>query len=185
MALSSIDKKTLLTIARSSIKAAIEGEAIPSFFSLTPDLERHSGTFVTLKINDELRGCIGYIEPIYPLAQAVQETAIKAATEDPRFMPVSTKELNYVQIEISVLSPIEKVTSISDIKIGQHGLIVESGRRKGLLLPQVATEYGWTPEEFLKQTSLKAGLPENAWKQTETRISCFQVELFSEKDELT
>ena len=77
------------------------------------------------------------------------------------------------------------MTAISDIKIGQHGLIVESGRRKGLLLPQVATEYGWTPEEFLKQTSLKAGLPENAWKQTETRISCFQVELFSEKDELT
>lgn len=184
MALSSIDKQTLLTIARSSIKAAIEGDSIPPLFSLTHDLERPSGTFVTLKIDDELRGCIGYIEPIFPLAQAVQETAIKAATEDPRFMPVSRDELDYIQIEISVLFPLEKVTDINNIEIGQHGLVVESGRRKGLLLPQVATEYGWTRKEFLNQASLKAGLPENAWQQPETRISCFRVELFSEKDEL-
>jgi AmmeMemoRadiSam system protein A len=184
MALSSIDKQTLLTIARSSIKAAIEGESIPPLFILTQDLERPSGTFVTLKIDDELRGCIGYIEPIYPLAQAVQETAIKAATEDPRFMPVAPEELDHIQIEISVLFPIEKVTDVSEIEIGKHGLVVELGSRKGLLLPQVATEYGWTPKEFLNQTSLKAGLSEYGWQQPGARISRFRVELFSEKDEL-
>ena len=102
MAMSNIDKQTLLTIARSSIKAAIEGDSIPPLFSLTHDLERPSGAFVTLKINNELRGCIGYIEPIFPLAEAVQETAIKAATDILRFMPVSSDELDYIQIEISV-----------------------------------------------------------------------------------
>ena len=127
MALTDTDKQTLLTLARSSIKAAVEGETIPSLFSLTEELQRRSGTFVTLKISGELRGCIGYIEPIFPLAQAVQDVAIKAATEDPRFMPVTPEELDYIQIEISVLFPLERVMEISGVEIGKYGLVIESG----------------------------------------------------------
>jgi AmmeMemoRadiSam system protein A len=145
-------------------------------------LNRRSGVFVTLRMGEDLRGCIGYVEPLYPLAQAVQETAVKAATEDPRFMPVTLPEFNKILIEISVLSPLSELLDIEKIEIGRDGLVIDAGHRRGLLLPQVAAEYRWDRRQFLQQTALKAGLPPDAWKRKEIKLFTFTVEKFDESE---
>lgn len=135
---------------------------------------------MTLHLLGELRGCIGYIEPRFPLVETVQEVAQKAALEDPRFPPLTPRELERVEIEISVLSPLRKVVDVNEIVVGTHGLVIDAGYTRGLLLPQVATEWGWEREQFLSQTCRKAGLPADAWKQKKVSIYSFTSAVFSE-----
>jgi len=175
--LTASDKKELLALARSAVETYVqEGRTIdPS--TASPKLATHKGAFVTLRERGDLRGCIGYIEPVAPLAQTVVQAAIYAAVGDSRFDPVSTAELDRLEYEISVLTPLEEVTNPSLIRVGKHGLVIEKNGRKGLLLPQVPVENGWDREEFLAQACLKAGLPEDAWRQG-ARIYSFEAIVF-------
>jgi AmmeMemoRadiSam system protein A len=175
-------RKTLLQIARDSIAAGLEGRR-PDLaqYSLDDDLRRPAGAFVTL--NDrhgDLRGCIGSIEPVAPLFRAVSSSAISAAFRDPRFYPVKRDEFPDLHLEISVMGPITPVKDVSEIQVGRDGLIISSGHHAGLLLPQVATEYGWDRDTFLSQTCMKAGLPPTAWQSPDTRIEHFSAEVFGE-----
>ncbi len=154
-------------------------------------LEKPFGAFVTLSTFPDgmLRGCIGYPEPILPLYQAVIRAAVAAAFEDPRFPPLSEDELSSITIEVSILTPPERIDNkvISReslprvIKVGEHGIIVKRGFYSGLLLPQVATEYSWNSAEFLSQTCLKAGLWKDCWLHEGTEVYIFSAEIFSEK----
>ncbi len=180
MDLTNEEKRILLKIARSAITSVVERKTLPSLKFQSETLNRLSGVFVTLRIGEDLRGCIGYVEPLFPLCHATQEVAMKAATADPRFMPVTQSELGKIIIEISVLSPLSDLQDFEKIEIGKHGLVIDAGYRRGLLLPQVATEYNWDRKQFLKQVALKAGLPPDAWKQKEIRIFTFTVEKFDE-----
>lgn len=176
-------RRQLLTLARESIASVFAGKRP----ELTADafdeqLRRPAGAFVTLTDDEELRGCIGSIEPVAPLYVAVSQSAISAAFRDPRFHPLRSEELPRVHIEISVMGPIERVTEIEDIVVGRDGLIIRRGGNAGLLLPQVATEYGWDREMFLQQTCYKAGLPRNSWREAGTSIEKFAAEVFGEKE---
>jgi AmmeMemoRadiSam system protein A len=180
--LNPIQRSHLLRIARESIEAVLRGsrpQLDPA--ALDEDLLRPSGCFVTLKTgHGELRGCIGSIIPTSPLYQAVSTTAISSALRDPRFLPLRPEELPGVAIEISVMGPIEPVADVESIVVGQHGLIVTVGRRAGLLLPQVASEYGWDRHTFLRQTCLKAGVQPDSWRSPECRLEYFSAEVFGE-----
>jgi AmmeMemoRadiSam system protein A len=184
MELSIEDKKELLRIARSSIAASLSDKPGASLEPSSESLQEPCGAFVTLHLLGELRGCIGYIEARFPLFETVREVAQKAALEDPRFPPLTAKELAKIEIEISVMSPLKKVRDVGEIKVGTHGLVVDAGYRRGLLLPQVATEWGWGRDEFLAQTCRKAGLPSDAWKKGKVTIYSFTSEVFSETDTL-
>jgi AmmeMemoRadiSam system protein A len=174
------DQQLLLQLARHSIQPTIQkGRRLPAVESLSPLLREKRGTFVTLWL-EELRGCIGFPYPVKPLAEAVQEAAISAALQDPRFPPVRAEELSSIEIEISVLTPPRPIEP-SQIQIGVHGLIITRGNRSGLLLPQVAIEYRWDSATFLEQTCLKAGLPATAWKEKANLFS-FEAQVFSESD---
>lgn len=180
--LSHQQRTQLLRIARESIEAVLEGRRVeihPEQFDET--LRRPAGTFVTLRTKDgELRGCIGSIHPVAPLCQAVSTSAINAAFRDPRFFPLRKEELPQIELEISVMGPIERVTALEEIMVGRDGLIVSRGRNAGLLLPQVATEYGWDRDHFLSQTCMKAGLPGDSWRSHDCRIERFAAEVFGE-----
>jgi AmmeMemoRadiSam system protein A len=172
----------LLSIARRSIEAILDGRRPDvDAAALDPELTRPSGAFVSLHTTDgDLRGCIGSIQAVAPLFQAIASNAVNAAFRDPRFVPVKREDLSNLHIEISVMSPIERVQDVAEIEVGRHGLIVSRGSRAGLLLPQVATEYGWDRETFLRQTCAKAGLPPDFWRSPECRIECFSAEVFGE-----
>lgn len=176
-------RNQLLRIARESIEAVLDGRrpSLPSTDQLDAELTRPSGCFVTLHADGELRGCIGSIQPIAPLYEAVSSSAINAAFRDPRFFPLRKDELPAIDLEISVMSPIEPVADPSEIQVGRDGLIIRRGHAAGLLLPQVATEYGWDRETFLRQTCVKAGLPSDAWRAPGTRIERFSAEVFGEQ----
>ena len=172
----------LLRIARQSIEAALEGRR-PEVdeAQLDETLRRPSGAFVSLHTKDgALRGCIGSIQPVAPLCQAIVSNAVNAAFRDPRFYPLRKDELGNVEIEISVMSPIGPVSNVEEIEVGRDGLIISRGSRIGLLLPQVATNYGWDRETFLRQTCVKAGLPPDSWQSDGCRIEKFSAEVFSE-----
>lgn len=174
------ERTFLLQLARKVISTTAKGETpdTPDYFS--EKLSSKLGTFVTLHKLGELRGCIGYVEGIRPLQDAVIEMAQSAAFNDPRFAPVSSDEVDDLELEISVLSPIKEVKDVDEIEIGKHGLIIEQGFYKGLLLPQVATENHWDKTEFLQHTCRKSGLPVNAWQDNNTKIYAFSAEIFSE-----
>jgi AmmeMemoRadiSam system protein A len=182
MKLTNEEKKALLEAARSSIQSALERKSFPKIEYKSDKFDQPSGVFVTLRTGEDLRGCIGYVEPFFPLVKAVQEAAVKAAVEDTRFMPVTPAELKSITIEISVLSPLSELNDTEKIEIGKHGLVIDSGFRRGLLLPQVATEYNWNREQFLNHTAIKAGLPPDAWKYKEVKIFSFTVEKFEESE---
>jgi AmmeMemoRadiSam system protein A len=176
-------RNQLLRIARQSIEAALDGQrAEVDASQLDETLRRPSGAFVSLHTKDDgaLRGCIGSIQPVAPLCQAIASSAINAAFRDPRFYPLRKDELVNVHIEISVMSPIGPVSDVEEIEVGRDGLIISRGSRVGLLLPQVATNYGWDRETFLRQTCVKAGLPPDSWQSRECRIEKFSAEVFSE-----
>jgi AmmeMemoRadiSam system protein A len=177
---SDADRALLLTIAREAIAAHLDPQFQPATSNFTSViLARPGGAFVTLHTRGDLRGCIGHIEPLEPLGQVVSRCAVSAASSDPRFPPMAPDELDAVDIEISLLGPLEPIAGAQDILVGCHGLVVERGWQRGLLLPQVATEWKWSAEEFLARTCQKAGLPRDAWKQ-DAKIWRFEAEVFSE-----
>ena len=138
-----------------------------------------AGAFVSIHRAGELRGCLGRIESDWPLSQVITHLAAVVADSDPRFDPVEPHELGELDIEISVLLPEREVYSIEDIEVGRHGLIVEHGSRRGLLLPQVPTEHGWDRRTFVEHTCLKAGLPPHAWHDG-ARLFVFEADVFAE-----
>lgn len=182
MKLSEEEKKILLQIARDSIKEEFGKTIVNLNREFSDALKQKFGVFVTLTIEGELRGCIGYIIGDKPLYELVYEVAKKSAFEDPRFYPLTEEEVDHIEIEISVLSQPKRISSIDEIKIGEHGLIIQKGPFHGLLLPQVATKYNWTVKEFLEHTCLKAGLSKNEWKDPQTKIEIFSAEIFSENE---
>jgi AmmeMemoRadiSam system protein A len=139
-------------------------------------------SFVTWKRGGQLRGCIGSIEPVRPLWSDVEANAVHALLRDPRFPPAAPEELPRCRVEISVLSPFVPVADpLREVEIGVHGLLVERGPSRGLLLPQVAVEWGWDVRQFLGHACRKAGLPENAWRDGRTVVSTFSADVFGEE----
>jgi AmmeMemoRadiSam system protein A len=171
-------RQLLLRIARESIERHLHGEGDPNL----PDSELPdaSGVFVTIRTRGELRGCLGVLEMRASLVDEVVRCARDSATVDPRFLPMTADELPAATIDISILGPLEEIDPGADaFTIGRHGLVIEQGRRRGLLLPQVAVEWGWTAEEFLAHTCRKAGLPADAWRRG-AKVFRFDAEVFSE-----
>jgi len=177
---SEADRALLLRVARDAIVAHVHGTLAPTLLT-TGILARHAGAFVTLHKSGELRGCIGHIEANEPLGEVVIRCAVAACSTDPRFSAVVFSELPDLQLELSLLGPLEPIAGPDEIEIGRHGLVVESGRRRGLLLPQVAIEWNWDREAFLTHTCHKAGLPPDAWKRG-AKIWRFEAEVFGERD---
>jgi len=176
--LTSSDKKTLLDIVRKTIECRLDARPVPESAVLSDVLREKRGAFVTLKKEGALRGCIGYIQAVKPLHETVEEMAEAAAFRDPRFSPVRKNELRQMSVEISVLTPLREIRDVAEIEVGRHGIYVVRGGSSGLLLPQVAVEYGWDRETFLSQTCHKAGLPTSAWRDKQTRILIFSAEIF-------
>lgn len=172
------EKKLLHTIARSAIESKCLGKSMPQLPPLSEKLKEHRGAFVTLHKGTALRGCIGYIRAQKPLYETVQEMALAAAFQDSRFRPVSQEELKDISIEISVLTPLKKISRIDEIEVGKHGLYIVKDFHSGLLLPQVATENQWDRETFLRHTCIKAGLNENAWQESDADIYIFSADIF-------
>jgi len=144
-------------------------------------LAEPGAAFVTWKRDGRLRGCIGSVEAVRPLAVDVERNAVAALVHDPRFAPTTAKDFPRLTVEISVLWPRERIASASEVQIGLHGLYIEKGSRRGLLLPQVAPEWGWGPEEFLEQVCVKAGLPGEAWRRPDVALYRFAAEVFGEE----
>ena len=177
-------KKSLLKVARKVVEAAVKGEPISTFDSDDPLFKEKRGCFVTIHNHGRLRGCIGRFEAQESLLDTVREMAI-AATRDSRFLsnPITESELDDIDIEISVLSPLEKTDDPLSLELGKHGIYIKRGWNAGCFLPQVATETGWTKEEFLSQCCAgKAGLPAGAWKDKDTEVYLFTAEIFGEKE---
>ncbi len=178
------DKKELLKIARGTVESYVQKHDIPEFSPAAAALNEPLGAFVTLKENGQLRGCIGRFDAAGPLYMTVQQMAVSAATQDPRFRPVDQSELGKLEYEISVLSPLRKVASADEIVLGKHGVQVSKGFHHGVFLPQVATETGWSKEEFLGELcSQKAGLPRDCWKDPKVELQVFTANVFSEEEE--
>jgi hypothetical protein len=181
LSLTPAEKQELLKIARQSVETAVrEKKMLPVPADEPEALQNARGAFVTLKEHGDLRGCIGYMSPVKPLAETVRDVAAFAALEDRRFRPVSEVELGLLEYEISVLSPLHKVEDINQIHVGQHGLLIRKGEYEGVLLPQVPTEEGWNRDTFLEQVCVKAGLPEQAWKDDDADLFMFTALVFAE-----
>ncbi|GMR25514.1 MAG: AmmeMemoRadiSam system protein A [Ignavibacteria bacterium] len=181
MKLTNDEKKLLLSTARQSILSALNESTKPTMdYSANPLLKQNLGAFVTLKINEQLRGCIGYIVAIGPLFDTICETARSAAFNDPRFNPLTREEFDKIKIEISVLSPLEPITSYDDIEVGKHGLLLDEGGR-GVLLPQVATENNFNRAQFLTALCHKAGMHGEYWKERMLKLKIFTATVFSEE----
>jgi uncharacterized protein len=174
------EQKELLKIARDTIVSFVTTGKVPAVVTASKGLQAANGCFVTIKQHGQLRGCIGNFVSDQPLYRLVQEMAVSAATRDPRFYPMKQQDLTEFDLEISVLSPLTLAESMDEIQVGTHGIYLVRGSYRGVLLPQVATEYGWDRDTFLKHTCLKAGLPENAWKK-DCQIYLFSAQVFGEK----
>ncbi len=180
-ALSETARADLLALARGTLEAHFRGSAPPRLASDRAEtFGEPRGLFVTLRKGGELRGCIGTLSPTGDLTRCVSEYALRAAFEDPRFAPLEERELASCSIEISVLSAPRPIEGPADVEIGRDGLILEARGRRGLLLPQVAEEWGFDAERFLAEVARKAGLPADAWRQPEARLWAFGAEVFSE-----
>lgn len=181
MSLTADEKRTLLELARATITAKANGEALPAPPPSTPALAETRGAFVTLHSNGRLRGCIGYIEGVRPLAEAIVDNALSAAFRDPRFEPVVADEVAGLEIEISALTPLRAVGSWRDIQVPRHGVALTRGPRKAVFLPQVAAEEGWDRDTMLAHLAMKAGLPPDAWREG-AAFQVFEADVFSEKE---
>ena len=176
-------RKELLNIARGAIEKYLQMAQKLQVNENDPVLNQKTGVFVTLTEHGRLRGCIGDLVGTEPLYLTVRNMAIEAAVDDPRFPALSLPELKNVRLEISVLSPLERIDSAAKIELGKHGVLVRKGNQSGVFLPQVATETGWSKEEFLSQLcAQKAGLPADAWKDKSCELYTFSAEVFSEKE---
>ena len=180
--LSREEKRVLLEIAREAIQEELLGTQTKRVPPEGLQLVSKRGLFVTLTKGGELRGCIGRVESRDPLFRLVAEMARAAALDDPRFSPLTVAELPKIEIEISVLSPLEPLEDVKTIEIGRDGLMVRRGFASGLLLPQVASNHRWSREEFLSQVCIKAGPGREAWREKRTEFFSFTAEVFSEKD---
>ena len=174
--LTDADRHFLVDLARQAVAAAVRGEPAPATASAPPSLTTRRGAFVTLTSDGRLRGCIGYIEGIKPLVEAVVDNAVSAATNDPRFQPVGEDELADLHVEVSALTPLRPVDGPADIEIGRHGIVLEKGRHTAVFLPQVAPEQGWDLDTTLDNLALKAGLPADAWRR-DCRFQVFEAEI--------
>jgi AmmeMemoRadiSam system protein A len=182
-ALSQHEKSELLTLARRSVEQAVtNGKLHEPPATADALLNQERGAFVTLHKAGNLRGCIGFTAATKPLYLTIRDTATMAALRDPRFHPVSVAELPELDYEISVLSPLRRVTNIEQIKVGQHGLLMKNADNEGLLLPQVPVELGWDRQKFLEQTCIKAGIRADCWKEDGTDIFLFSAVVFGEKE---
>jgi AmmeMemoRadiSam system protein A len=184
--LSQLRKNSLLNVARKVAEAAVRRETISEFESEDELFNEHRGCFVTLHNRGRLRGCIGQFQPNQSLIQTIREMAT-AATKDSRFIgdPVTQSELHEIDIEISVLSLLELTDDPLSLELGLHGIYIKKGNQSGCFLPQVATETGWSKEEFLRHCCKdKAFLPQDAWEKTQTQVYLFTAEVFGEKDNL-
>jgi AmmeMemoRadiSam system protein A len=173
------DRQRLLHLARDAVVAAVSGTPAPLPGSADA-IALRAGVFVTLHLGGRLRGCIGQIEANEPVAGVVARCAVAAATTDPRFPAVEPSELAGIDIELSIIGPLEPVGSLDEIEVGRHGLLIETGRHRGLLLPQVATERSWDRAAFVAATCHKAGLAADAWEKG-AKIWRFEAEVFGER----
>jgi AmmeMemoRadiSam system protein A len=174
-------RRALLIIARKSVVEGVQCRRESALTSVPVALRSPAGAFVTLWKRKRLRGCIGQLDATSPVALVVAHCAFGAALEDPRFAPVSSEELPELEIEISVLSPSFQIVA-SQVIVGEHGVVISRGHYRGVLLPKVAIEQGWSAERLLDETSIKAGLPREAWREPNTCIEAFTAEVFSESD---
>jgi len=180
LSLSEGESEGLLQLARQAVVQAVAHGQMLQAIPATGFFSQHRGVFVTLHIGKRLRGCIGVVEPDESLADCVVRSAISAAQKDPRFPAIRPDELPDLHIELSLLSPPRPIRP-EEIEVGRHGLLVSRGRQRGLLLPQVAVEHHFGPEQFLAETCRKAGLPANAWRDADTKILGFTCEIFSDR----
>ena len=174
-------KNTLLQIAKQSIETVLCNKQSKPIEISDPELNVHCGCFVTLKNRDQLRGCLGQFTSEKPLVELAAEMAVSSATRDPRFLadPITSGELNQLDIEISVLSPLKKTDDPLTLRLGIDGIYIKKGYASGCFLPQVATETGWTKEEFLSYCcDHKAGLSPNAWQEPQTEVYLFTAQIF-------
>ena len=178
--LDEVARAEILILARKTLESYFRSGEIPDHVTSHSALHARCGAFVTLSRAGQLRGCIGHIVTREALYRTVQRCAVSAAVEDYRFPPVTTDELQEVEIEVSVLTPMRRISDVNQIEVGTHGLYIVHGMQRGLLLPQVATEYGWSRETFLAQACRKAGLPDDAWQQRSTEIHTFEAQVFGE-----
>jgi len=176
--LTNTEKQRLLELARTALEEAVRFGRMSEVAEPAGALRTPCGAFVTLTKGRHLRGCIGHIEALKPLYATVRECARAAALDDPRFDPVTPAELPSLQLEISILSPMQDVTP-QQVEVGRHGLLISRGAQRGLLLPQVAVEWNWDREQFLEETCLKAGLPVDAWRHG-ARIQAFTAQVLVE-----
>lgn len=174
------ERSLLLNVAHDSILSALENRSI-SLDAPTPHLNELRGVFNSLYLAGRLRGCVGYVLPVYPVYRAVAETARAAAFDDDRFTPVTITEAPQLEIQLSILTPPSPITA-DEIEIGRHGLVITDQGRRGLLLPQVPVEHGWDRITFLQETCRKAGLPPDMW-QRGAAIEAFSAEIFGDKSE--
>lgn len=184
--ISTEDGAVAVKLARTVLQENIAGEDLPEV-AIPSSFREKRGLFVTLNRNGELRGCIGFPSPILPLSEAVEEAALSAALEDPRFSPVRADELPDISIEVTILTPPSLVSSppagrAEAVTVGRHGLIIEGYGRRGLLLPQVAAEYNWDAKTFLDQVCMKAGLPPGTWRKDDTELYTFEGQIFYEEE---
>jgi len=171
------ERSLLLKLAHEAIESSLSGRPMP-LDPPSPHLAEPRGAFTTIYVGGQLRGCVGYVFPIYSLYRTVAETARAAAFEDTRFWPLTQKEVPGLQVSVSVLSPTSPIQA-QEVEVGRHGLLIAQHGRRGLLLPQVPIEHGWDRETFLEQTCRKAGLPTDAWRKGAT-IEAFTAEIFGD-----
>jgi uncharacterized protein (TIGR00296 family) len=186
MLLTTDEGRMALRLARGAIEYAIGKKPKPAL-ALTPVFNDKRGVFVTLTKSGQLRGCIGFPYPVMPLGDAIEDAAVAAATGDPRFPPVRKDELSSVTLEVTILTvptplDVEACNRPDKIEVGKHGLIIRARGTSGLLLPQVATEYCWDSPTFLDHTCIKAGLPEQSWRNQNVEVLTFEGQIFSERE---
>ena len=180
--LSMAEKRALLGLARAAIEVYLCDGSLVDLPEASGVFAESCGAFVTLHKDGQLRGCIGSMVGHAPLVETIREMAIAAATKDPRFGTVKSSELSHIDLEISVLSPMKRIKDVEEIEIGKHGILMKRGMQQGVLLPQVATEYGWSRQTFLEHTCQKSGLSSDAWMDSETVIEIFSADVFAEKE---
>lgn len=178
--LSDASRRYLIELARRSISLKLDNADLPRTPPTDPALLEPRGAFVTLKTMTKLRGCIGRMESDRPLWETVATMARASAFEDPRFPPVTKDELDGISVEISILTPFERLENPESLEVGKHGLLIEKGFNRGVLLPQVAVDHGWSAEEFLANVCLKASLPLDAWRHPEARLYVFSALVIEE-----
>lgn len=179
--LNQAERAELLNLARSTLECHLLRRETHPYTPSQAGLLEKKGAFVSLHHGDELRGCIGQLSPDRELYRIVQHCVVCAATEDTRFLPVEAEEIEQLSIEISVLTPFRRIREIEEIEVRKHGLYIVRGPFRGLLLPQVAVQYGWDRITFLKQTCRKSGLPDASWQDSQTAIHIFEAEVFSDQ----